>query len=220
MLNGMNVRYGNAFEVVDNCENIVVTDCWIYECFDAGVTHQSSYEPGCVQKDINFSDNLIEYCSYNIEYYVSDTNGRMENIIYSNNILRFAGYGFGSINRIGSNTSMVANISNYARIMPSENFVIKDNVMDSPLYYQMTVGYPNDPEKALGPEVYNNTYIQREDLVAIYKIGGSVQKTLYAENIEELKESISRIDSSPTSIKLEKNQKGEQWYEDDIWNYW
>ena len=71
MLNGMNVRYGNGFEVVDNCENIVVRDCWIYECFDAGVTHQSSYEPGCVQKDIDFSDNLIEYCSYNIEYYVS-----------------------------------------------------------------------------------------------------------------------------------------------------
>ncbi len=209
MLRGMNVRYGNGFEVVDNCENISVKDCWIYECFDAGVTHQSSYEPGCVQKDINFSDNLIEYCNYNIEYYVSETNGRMENITYANNILRFAGYGFGSINRIGSNTSAAGNITNYVRIMPSQNFVIKDNVMDSPLYHQMTVGYPNDPEKASGPEVYNNTYIQREDLVAVYKIGGSIQKTLYAENLEELEESISRIDSAPASIKFEKEKKGE-----------
>lgn len=210
MLNGMNVRYGNGFEVVDNCENIVVRDCWIYECFDAGVTHQSSYEPGCVQKDIDFSDNLIEYCSYNIEYYVSQTNGRMENITYANNILRFAGYGFGSINRIGGNTSVIANICNYVRTMPSENFVIKDNVMDSPLYYQMTVGYPNDPEKASGPEVFNNTYIQKEDLVAIYKIGGSIQKTLYAKSLDELEESISRIDSAPASIKFEKDSEGEE----------
>ena len=105
---------------------------------------------------------------------------------------------------------MIANICNYVRTMPSENFVIKDNVMDSPLYYQMTVGYPNDPEKASGPEVFNNTYIQKEDLVAIYKIGGSIQKTLYAESLDELEESISRIDSAPASIKFEKDSEGEE----------
>lgn len=210
MLNGMNVRYGNGFEVVDNCENITVTDCWIYQCFDAGITNQSSYEPGCLQKNINFSDNLVEYCNYNLEYYVSQTKGKMVNVTFANNILRFAGYGFGSIDRIGSNTSAAGNICNYVRTMPSKNFVIKNNIMDSPLYYQMTVGYPNDPKKAMGPEVKDNTYIQRENQVAMYKIGGIVQKTLYAENEDELKEAIARIDSSPASIKYEKSEKGEE----------
>lgn len=207
---GTAVRYGNGFEVVDNCENITVKNCWVYQCMDAGITHQSSYEPGCLQKNIDFSDNLIEYCNYNIEYYVSETNGRMENITYANNILRFAGYGFGSINRIGSNTSTAGNISNYIRVMPSTNFVIKDNVMDSPLYYQMAVGFPNDPAKAMGPEVINNTYIQQEDMVAIYKINGSVQKTLYADNLDDLEDAISRIDSAPASVKYEKSESAEK----------
>ena len=208
MLNGQNVRYGNGFEVVDECENISVKDCWIYQCYDAGITNQSSYEPGYVQKNITYSNNLVEYCNYNLEYYVS-AKGKLENISYDNNILRFAGYGFGSVDRIGSNTSVAGNICNYVRIMPSENFVIKDNIMDSPLYYQMTVGYPNDPKKAMGPEVFNNTYIQRENLLGIYMIGGTVKKTLYADNEEDLKRNITFLDSAPSSVKYEKLKKGE-----------
>lgn len=207
---GTQVRYGNGFEVVDNCENITVKDCWVYQCMDAGLTHQSSNSEGCLQKNIDFSDNLIEYCNYNIEYYVDETNGKMENITYANNILRFAGYGFGSINRIGSNTSVAGNISNYIRVMPSENFVIKDNVMDSPLYYQTAIGFPNDPAKAMGPEITNNSYIQQEDMVAIYLINGTVQKTLYADNLDDLEYAVSMIDQSPASVKFEKTETAEE----------
>lgn len=203
MLTGMNVRYGNGFEVVDNTENITVTDNWVYQCFDAGITHQSSYEPGCVQKKINFSNNLIEYCNYNIEYYVSVSNGVIEDTVYENNILRFAGYGFGSINRIGSNTTAAGNISNYNRIMPSKNFVIRNNIMDSPLYWQYCIGYPNAKDNT-GPVITGNTYIQKEDEFAMYMIGGKIQKSLYTKNQKELELAVLKVDSKPASVKFEK----------------
>lgn len=203
MLAGHNVRYGNGFEVVDNCDTITVKDNWVYQCFDAGITHQSSYQPGCLQTNITFSSNLIEYCNYNIEYYVSEEKGRIESTVYENNILRFAGFGFGSVNRIGSDTSMVANICCYARSMPSANFVIRNNVMDSSLRFQTTIGRPNDTETNMGPVIEGNTYIQHGDEVAIILSSGNAKINVWATNQEELEEAISKIDKAPASIKFE-----------------
>ena len=123
------VRYGNGIEFVDNADIITVTGNWIYQCYDAGITHQSSYADGCKQNAIRFCDNLVEYCVYSIEYYVSQENGRITDTVYQNNILRFAGYGFGSENRIGSSTR----------------------------YNQLTVGCPN--LSGFGPMVTGNAYI-------------------------------------------------------------
>ncbi len=203
MLGSANVRYGNGFEVVDNCDTITVRDNWIYQCFDAGMTHQSSYEPGSVQKNIRFSDNLVEYCTYNIEYYVSTTNGTISDTVYENNILRFAGCGFGALNRIGSNTSMSANICNYARSMPSSNFVIRNNVLDSPEFFQMTVGCPNEETGTKGPEVSGNTFIQKKSGVGIYLQDGSIRRTVYAAELNELKTALTHFDKSPASVTYE-----------------
>ena len=203
MLGSANVRYGNGFEVVDNCDTITVRDNWIYQCFDAGITHQSSYEPGSVQKNIRFSDNLVEYCTYNIEYYVSTTNGTISDTAYENNILRFAGCGFGALNRIGSNTSMSANICNYARSMPSVNFVIRGNVLDSPEFFQLTVGCPNEETGTKGPEVSGNTFIQKKSGVGIYLQDGSIRRTVYAAELNELKTALTHFDKSPVGVTYE-----------------
>lgn len=196
------VRYGNGFEVVDNCYRITVTDNWVYQCYDAGITHQSSYQPGCVQQEINFSNNLIEYCNYNIEYYVSQQNGRIEDAVYENNILRFAGYGFGSVNRIGSDTSVVSDICCYVRSIPCNNFVIRGNVMDSSLRFHTTIGCPNDTENNLGPVIEGNTYIQQGNEVALILTGGA-RRTLWADSQESLEESIRLIDMAPASVIYE-----------------
>ena len=202
MLSGQNVRYGNGFEVVDNCDTITAKDNWVYQCYDAGITHQSSFQPGCSQNNIVYSGNLIEYCNYNIEYYVSQENGRIDNTVYENNVLRFAGFGFGSVNRIGSNTSMCANICCYVRKMPVSNFVIRGNVMDSPLRFQTTIGRPNDAEN-LGPVIEGNTYIQQGDEVAVILSSGDAKINVWATDQTELEEAISRIDRAPASVTLE-----------------
>lgn len=203
MLSGQNVRYGNGFEVVDNCDTIVAKDNWVYQCYDAGITHQSSNTDGCQQKNITVSGNLIEFCTYNIEYYVNPENGKIIDTTYQNNILRFAGYGFGSVNRIGSDNSMDSNICCYVRGLPSSNFVIQNNVLDSPSRFQTTIGYPNDTASGLGPVIKGNTYIlQGREVAKILNEDGSVE-ILYADSLEELTECIKFIDKEPASVAYE-----------------
>ncbi len=191
------VGYGNGIEFVDNCDGITVENNWVYQCYDAGITHQSSNPNGCKQKNIDFSGNLIEYCCYNMEYYVDDDNGYMENITYENNILRFSGYGFGNANRIGGDSSMNSNICSYVRKMRSANFNIRYNIFDTPKSYHTTIGAPNDG--TYGPMIYGNTFIQKNKEVAKVLSGGVVQE-LWAVDLEELKECIKNIDSSPNRI--------------------
>ena len=203
MLAGYDVRYGNGVEFVDNCDGINVNSNWIYQCYDAGVTHQSSNTNGCQQKNIIISENLIEYCSYNIEYYVDQNNGKISDTVYENNILRFAGYGFGSVNRIGSDNSVDSNICCYVRSMSSGNFVIQNNVLDSPKRFQTTIGYPNDTTSNRGPVIKENTYIQQGTEVAKILVD-DVVTTLSANSLETLAECIvTYIDSAPKSVIYE-----------------
>ena len=203
------VRYGNGFEVVDGCCDILVENNWVYQCYDAGITHQSSFQPGCVQENIVFRGNLIEYCNYNIEYYVSEENGIIEDTVYENNILRYAGFGFGSENRIGSDTSVLSHICCYSRMMPSKNFIIRNNVLDTSLRFLTAIGCTNDKE-GLGPTMVGNHYIQssnQEGDVELIKLWEQERKERVAISIrsqEEMESVVSRIDMKPGVVVLKK----------------
>ena len=115
--------------------------------------------------------------------------------------MRFPGYGFGSVNRIGSDNSMDSNICCYVRSMFCSNFVIQNNVLDSPKHFQTTIGAPNYTTQ--GPMIKGNTYIQQGNEVAKVLVDGVVT-TLTANSIELLQECImTYIDSSPKSILYE-----------------
>ncbi len=96
-------RYGNGIEINRDCRNITIKDNYIYQCFDAGVTHQfdGNSQTTCYQEDITYTDNVIKYCFYNIEYFVSLAKSHpsvvryMKNITISNNYLMYAGFGWG-----------------------------------------------------------------------------------------------------------------------------
>lgn len=206
------VRYGNGFEVVDGCSNILVENNWVYQCYDAGITHQSSYQPGCIQENIIFRDNIIECCNYNIEYYVSQENGIIKDSVYENNILRNAGYGFGSVNRIGSDTSELAHICCYTRNMPCENFVIQNNMLDTSTRYLTTIGCSN-VESGMGPIIRGNSYIQRinKDIVTevarIWDDNEKKKKPITASNQNQMEEAIHKIDTSPKEIIFKTNEE-------------
>ena len=200
------VRYGNGFEVVDNCRHILVENNYVYQCYDAGLTHQSSYPPGCVQRDIVFRRNHVETCNYNIEYYVSSENGWIEDTVYEENYLQNAGYGFGSVNRIGSNPGMLAHICCYVRRMPCRHFVIRNNIFDSSLGNLLTVGTPNDAE-GLGPVMTGNAYIQnaREggtSVALLYDSHTGQRVALSAATETELVAAIRRVDTSPRYVHM------------------
>ena len=158
------VRYGNGIEFYGTCDNCVVDNCLVYQCYDAGITCQGS---DSIISNIKITNNLVEYCQYDIEIWVGDEalkysghsendNSKLINFEISNNILRFAGYNFEYDNRYGSNTSAAACISAYDFCLPCENAVIKDNVFDTSYRYLVSIIKPNTEN---GPKITGNIWI-------------------------------------------------------------
>lgn len=205
-------RFGNGFEIVGNCHHITVENCWVYQCFDAGITHQSSGAQHVDVDNIRFADNLLEYSPYNIEYYVHKDFGTMTNIVYENNIMRFAGFGFGTLDRFGSNTSVVSHVCAYYRVQPCENFVIRNNIMDTSYRHLTSIAYPNDPE-GRGPTITGNTYVQspfeNDDTKAsvaldldVFDKGWNVfeENTYWCNSQAEMEQSVAAIDLAPAAV--------------------
>ena len=96
-------RYGNAIEVYGACDGFIARNNYIYQVFDAGITVQKTVGSDAgtkdwSQKNIEFSGNVIEYCNYSIEYFLTQipdgNNSSMVNFVISDNYMWNAGYGF------------------------------------------------------------------------------------------------------------------------------
>ena len=95
-------RYGNAVEIYGGCENFTVTDNYIYQVYDAGITQQVGLDsdPNNIkhQKNMTYARNVIEYCNYSIEYFLSgcvkENPSRMENFLIEDNYMWNAAEGF------------------------------------------------------------------------------------------------------------------------------
>ena len=91
------VRFGNGVQLWGDGENFTISNCYVHDCFDTGITHQGGYK----YKNIIYSDNLLEYTNANIEYFsYTDSIEPMyytENFQIYGNIMRYAGYGWGRL---------------------------------------------------------------------------------------------------------------------------
>ena len=131
------VRYGNGVEMQLGVKNIKVSGNYVYQCYDAGITFQSwdSANKETFYDGIDISDNLVEFCYYNIEFFTTrpDSGGsysELHNISIKNNILRFAGYVWSYEQR--PDHWMTAHIRSSQRgwFEATENFVIEGNTFD------------------------------------------------------------------------------------------
>ena len=160
-------RYGNAVTIVGNCENYTVDSCYIYQVYDAGISHQI---PSGSQRNLNFmenvryTNNLVEYTTYPVEYFLgSPAEGTMpekqimSDILIKNNILRFTGYGWGDQR---PNKIHAAHIKGWDHVNQAENFFIEDNILDRSKYMMVHIGAVN--ESSL-PVMKNNIYLQYTD---------------------------------------------------------
>lgn len=102
---GRPVNYGNAIET-GTCDGYYLDNNWMYQLYDTGVTHQCSEGTGSrIQKNIRYSGNLIEYVHWGIEFYNNPNGAVKGDVRYTDgvydayNVLRFGGYGWGSIVR-------------------------------------------------------------------------------------------------------------------------
>ena len=132
------VRYGNGIEIYGGCVDYLCDRNYIYQCYDAGVTHQLSAggDRDCKQKDVTYSNNLIEYCTYSYEYFLGKTDAHncvrfQKNIRVVNNIMRYAGFGFGEQRYSPANYFPAAHVKgwdhhNYL----DDGYVIENNIFD------------------------------------------------------------------------------------------
>lgn len=195
------LRYGNAMEFWFQCRDITVKNCWVYQVFDAAMTFQGSGEDQARFDNIKFDDNLIEYCSMNIEYWVGH-NGKpkdahIKDISYKGDIIRMSGYGWGGIYRWDKEDQALL-LGWNRKYDDLSNFVIADCILDCADSYMIQMWGPQVQE---GIILRDNSYYQKavtgtHDCVEIVK--GYANK---ASNQEELAEAIALFDKNPKLVK-------------------
>ena len=126
-------RFGNAVEIYGGCNNFVVDNCYIYQVYDAGITQQYDLSPASQimnQKNMRYSNNVIECCNYSIEYFLANVSSSntslMENFTIASNIMWNAGTGFCQQRPV---TNEAAHIKGWGHQNRAKNFVIRDNVL-------------------------------------------------------------------------------------------
>lgn len=184
-------RYGNAVEIYGACDGYYVSNNYIYQVFDAGITVQktlNSDSGNYYQKNVEFTDNVIEYCNYSIEYFLTKipdgNSGKMQNFTISGNYMWNAGYGFCETRPIWGR-GFAAHIKSQfgAPCNRAENFAITDNVMIGARdgFIQIRNSYDGSM-----PEFDNNTIYGYYDLDGSAKSGyriGEVRNTTDNEQI-------------------------------------
>lgn len=152
------VRLGNGIQIWNECQHVKVDRCYFYQIYDAAFTFQGRYPEGNSYKDIELTNCLIEYCSMNFEFWGSDEkNGdlvEIKNILCKDNILRFAGYGWGGMQRPDKGDQAYLLGWNYT-YQPGKvrDFMICDNIFDCADCYFVW--------SDLNFELQNNTYFQK-----------------------------------------------------------
>ncbi len=130
------VRLGNGVDSYGSISNFTVENCYIYQIYDSGITHQyfgpetAADSTKARMKNIKYIDNLIEYCTWNIEVIntASPRTGWMNDIEISGNLLLHPGEGWGKQRSWKNPVSLMhrAGGINY-----SNNYYIFDNVIHS-----------------------------------------------------------------------------------------
>ena len=156
---GSVTRFGNGVEIYGGCDDYLVENCYIYQVYDAGITHQvSTFGKTYKMNNVRYKRNLVEYCVYSIEYFLEKTEDNNESIIngceMSDNILRSSGYGWGQQRH---NTHTPAHIKGWSYENTASDFVIKNNVFDRCAYRMLHLVAKK--EESL-PKMSGNVYIQ------------------------------------------------------------
>lgn len=179
-------RYGNAVEIYGGCENFTVSNCYIYQIYDAAITHQhqGDVDETLVMRNVLYSNNLIEDCVYSIEYFLGrkDTNQThyMENILISNNLMRRSGYGWGKQRPDKDTPAHIKSWSHH--INHASNFLVANNIFDRCTHDLLNIVAA---EQEWLPKLDGNTYIQHRGARA-GAWGSRVEKFIYDDKVGDI----------------------------------
>ena len=125
-------RFGNAVEIYGGCDNFVVDNCYVYQVYDAGLSQQFNLNTASQvmdQKNIRYSNNVIECCNYSIEYFLgnvaTNNTSHIENFTIVSNLMWDAGTG---LCQMRPNTNEAAHVKSWGHSNRAKNYYIRDNV--------------------------------------------------------------------------------------------
>lgn len=194
---GSMIRYGNGIEVYGSTKGFVIDNCYIWQCYDAGVTHQFSAggTSNVVHENVSYTNNVIDKCIYNIEYFMgaadegSSPDRYMKNILYKGNILSRSGTGWGYY---PSRSGSIVGWDHHRN--EAENFVIEDNIFFADNYNCFIIAA--EKEEWL-PTFRNNTYIRRYNAnFAKYGIMNQTVQYKFMGNVDDILEKIIEEENS------------------------
>lgn len=156
---GSVTRFGNGIEIYGGCDDFVVSNCYVYQVYDAAMSHQvSTNGRRYVMRNIRYADNVIEKCVYGIEYFLNKNRGGedsyMDNLEMSGNIIYDTGYGWGQQRH---NKHTPAHIKGWSYENTASNYRIHNNIFGRAAY-RMVHLVAREQESC--PQMYQNTYIQ------------------------------------------------------------
>ncbi len=188
--NGNMTRFGNGVEVYGGCDGFTIDNCYVYQCYDAGITHQLSTggTSDSIEQNVYFKNNVIDKCIYNIEYFmgrgdVESVVRLLKNINYTDNILARSGMGW------GMSPSRSASIKGWDHNNRMEDgFKITGNLFLLDAYNACHLGASLSMWL---PTFANNTYVQRYGN-SFTKVGanGATQYTFNGKAAENLENKI------------------------------
>lgn len=172
--NGKPELLGNGVECDGSYDHYSVTDCYIYQCYDAGVSNQDPAElpevtgtesgefRDVIQRNITYAGNVFAYNDMPIEIFftLEDDAGygrhRMENVLIEDNYFLYTGYGWASVRNNKAQHSSAYMGHNHPNA--SENFRIVNNVFYLSTGPLLSTGAPEKWQ----PELDGNIYVQND----------------------------------------------------------
>ncbi len=173
-------RFGNAVEIYGGCKGYTVENNWMYQIYDTAVTHQyGGYSEGdCLQYDVLYRGNFMEYCFWSIEFYDGEREGttrEVKNVYMTDNFGRYNGYGWGCKGReawapLFCGSHVCDNLT---------NFVAERNIFAHSTGYLVRL---EDNPGARNIVVRNNVYVNPKGAKLCYLYG---KEHKYDENVAE-----------------------------------
>lgn len=158
---GAPTRFGNAVEIYGGCEDFTIDNCYVYQVYDAALTHQHQGDTQelLTMKNVSYTRCLVEDCVYAIEYFLGREDTLKEhymlNVRFERNILRRAGMGWGSQRPDKITPAIIKSWSHHNN--RAFNYHIRRNIFDRSTFDLLNIGY-RDSYSA--PQMERNTYIQ------------------------------------------------------------
>ena len=164
--------------------------------FDAGLSPQG-ISPAGHYKNMVMRKNLLEYSTYNIEFFHRTPGTNWDGYYIEDNIIRFSGYGWGDQRHTPYSTSNICGWTFVYDVSP--RIYIRNNIFDCSKYNTVFWHWADGREYP-EVEISGNTFYEKDSGTgqAIHYAGNDGIK---ASNQEELETAMKSFDSDPKLIK-------------------